>query len=155
MAAESGGIKIISENRKAFHNYYVEEKFEAGLVLKGTEVKSLREGKANLQDSYGLLKGGELYLLNCHIPPYKLGNRENHDPLRTRKLLLNRSELSKLWGKLETEGYSVIPLKLYFRKGLVKIEMALAKGKKSHDKRQATKEKEVKRALAKVTKQRR
>ena len=155
MAAESGGIKIISENRKAFHNYYVEEKFEAGLVLKGTEVKSLREGKANLQDSYGLLKGGELYLLNCHIPPYKLGNRENHDPLRTRKLLLNRSELSKLWGKLETEGYSVIPLKLYFRKGLVKIEMALAKGKKSHDERQATKEKEVKRALAKVTKHRR
>ena len=155
MAAVSGGIKIISENRKAFHNYYVEEKFEAGLVLKGTEVKSLREGKANLQDSYGLLKGGELYLLNCHIPPYKLGNRENHDPLRTRKLLLNRSELSKLWGKLETEGYSVIPLKLYFRKGLVKIEMALAKGKKSHDKRQATKEKEVRRALAKVTKQRR
>lgn len=155
MAAESGGIKIISENRKAFHNYYVEEKFEAGLVLKGTEVKSLREGKANLQDSYGLLKGGELFLLNCHIPPYKLGNRENHDPLRTRKVLLNRSELSKLWGKLETEGYSVIPLKLYFRKGLVKIEMALAKGKKSHDKRQATKEKEVKRALAKVTKHRR
>lgn len=146
------GIKIISENRKAFHNYFVEEKFEAGIILKGTEVKSLREGKANLQDSYGLLKGGELFLLNAHIPPYKLGNRENHDPLRTRKLLLNRSELSKLWGKLETQGYSVIPLKMYFKNGLVKLEMALAKGKKSHDKREATKEKETKRALAKITK---
>lgn len=150
--ADSGGIKIISENRKAFHNYFVEEKFEAGLVLKGTEVKSLREGKANLQDSYGLLKGGELFLLNAHIPPYKSGNRENHDPLRTRKLLLNRSELSKLWGKLETQGYSVIPLKLYFKNGRVKVEMALAKGKKSHDKREATKEKEIKRAMAKITK---
>lgn len=150
--ADSGGIKIISENRKAFHNYFVEEKFEAGLVLKGTEVKSLREGKANLQDSYGLLKGGELFLLNAHIPPYKLGNRENHEPLRTRKLLLNRSELSKLWGKLETQGYSVIPLKLYFKNGRVKVEMALAKGKKSHDKREATKEKEIKRAMAKITK---
>ncbi|MBM4304031.1 MAG: SsrA-binding protein SmpB [Deltaproteobacteria bacterium] len=153
--ATSGGIKIISENRKAFHNYYVEDKFEAGIILKGTEVKSLREGKANLQDSYGLLKSGELFLLNAHIPPYKLGNRENHDPLRTRKLLLNRSELSKLWGKLETQGYSVIPLKMYFKDGLVKVEMALAKGKKSHDKREATKEKEIKRAMAKLTKQRR
>jgi SsrA-binding protein len=152
--ADSGGIKIISENRKAFHNYFVEEKFEAGIVLKGTEVKSLREGKANLQDSYGLLKGGELFLLNAHIPPYKLGNRENHDPLRTRKLLLNRSELSKLWGKLETQGYSVIPLKMYFKKGLVKLEMAIAKGKKSHDKREATKEKEIKRDMAKLTKRR-
>ncbi|NBX68259.1 MAG: SsrA-binding protein SmpB [Proteobacteria bacterium] len=150
--SETGGIKIISDNRKAFHNYTVEEKFEAGIVLKGTEVKSLREGKANLQDSYGLLKGGELFLLNAHIPPYKMGNRENHDPLRTRKLLLNRSELSKLWGKLETQGYSVIPLKMYFKKGLVKLEMGIAKGKKSHDKRQATKEKEVKRAMAKLTK---
>jgi len=149
---ESGGIKIISDNRKAFHNYFIEEKFEAGIVLKGTEVKSLREGKANLQDSYGLLKGGELFLLNAHIPPYKLGNRENHEPLRTRKLLLNRSELSKLWGKLETQGYSVIPLKMYFKKGLVKLEMGIAKGKKSHDKRQATKDKEVKRAMAKITK---
>lgn len=153
--ATSGGIRIISENRKAFHNYYVEDKFEAGIILKGTEVKSLREGKANLQDSYGLLKSGELFLLNAHIPPYKLGNRENHDPLRTRKLLLNRSELSKLWGKLETQGYSVIPLKMYFKDGLVKVEMALAKGKKSHDKREATKEKEIKRAMAKLTKQRR
>lgn len=153
--ATSGGIRIISENRKAFHNYYVEDKFEAGIILKGTEVKSLREGKANLQDSYGLLKSGELFLLNAHIPPYKLGNRENHDPLRTRKLLLNQSELSKLWGKLETQGYSVIPLKMYFKDGLVKVEMALAKGKKSHDKREATKEKEIKRAMAKLTKQRR
>ncbi len=149
---DSGGIKIISENRKAFHNYFVEDKFEAGIILKGTEVKSLREGKASLQDSYGLLKGGELFLLNAHIPPYKLGNRENHDPLRTRKLLLNRSELSKLWAKLETQGYSVIPLKMYFKKGLVKVEMALAKGKKNHDKREATKEKEAKRDLAKITK---
>lgn len=150
--AESSGIKIISENRKAFHNYFVEDKFEAGIMLKGTEVKSLREGKASLQDAYGLLKGRELFLLNAHIPPYKLGNRENHDPLRTRKLLLNRSELDKLWTKLEIKGYSLIPLKMYFKHGIAKVEIAIAKGKKSYDKREATKEKEVKRAMAKITK---
>ncbi|MCX6103199.1 MAG: SsrA-binding protein SmpB [Proteobacteria bacterium] len=150
--AESSGIKIISENRKAFHNYFVEDKFEAGIMLKGTEVKSLREGKASLQDAYGLLKGRELFLLNAHIPPYKLGNRENHDPLRTRKLLLNRSELDKLWTKLEIKGYSLIPLKMYFKNGIAKVEIAIAKGKKSYDKREATKEKEVKRAMAKITK---
>ncbi len=150
--AESSGIKIISENRKAFHNYFVEDKFEAGIMLKGTEVKSLREGKASLQDAYGLLKGRELFLLNAHLPPYKLGNRENHDPLRTRKLLLNRSELDKLWTKLEIKGYSLIPLKMYFKNGIAKVEIAIAKGKKSYDKREATKEKEVKRAMAKITK---
>ncbi len=150
--AESSGIKIISENRKAFHNYFVEDKFEAGIMLKGTEVKSLREGKASLQDAYGLLKGRELFLLNAHIPPYKLGNRENHDPLRTRKLLLNRSELDKLWTKLEIKGYSLIPLKMYFKNGIAKVEIAIAKGKKSYDKREATKEKDVKRAMAKITK---
>ena len=150
--AESSGIKIISENRKAFHNYFVEDKFEAGIMLKGTEVKSLREGKASLQDAYGLLKGRELFLLNAHIPPYKLGNRENHDPLRTRKLLLNRSELDKLWTKLEIKGYSLIPLKMYFKNGIAKVEIAIAKGKKSYDKREATKEKEVKLAMAKITK---
>ena len=150
--AESSGIKIISENRKAFHNYFVEDKFEAGIMLKGTEVKSLREGKASLQDAYGLLKGRELFLLNAHIPPYKLGTRENHDPLRTRKLLLNRSELDKLWTKLEIKGYSLIPLKMYFKNGIAKVEIAIAKGKKSYDKREATKEKEVKRAMAKITK---
>ena len=150
--AESSGIKIISENRKAFHNYFVEDKFEAGIMLKGTEVKSLREGKASLQDAYGLLKGRELFLLNAHIPTYKLGNRENHDPLRTRKLLLNRSELDKLWTKLEIKGYSLIPLKMYFKNGIAKVEIAIAKGKKSYDKREATKEKEVKRAMAKITK---
>ena len=151
--SEDGGIKIVSENRKARHNYFIEDRFEAGVQLLGTEVKSLREGKASLQDAYAIFKNNELYLINSHIPPYKLGNRENHDPLRTRKLLLHRSELDKLWGKIEIKGYSLIPLKLYFKKGRCKAEIAVAKGKKSFDKRESTKEREAKRDLAKASKQ--
>jgi SsrA-binding protein len=147
-----GGIKIICENRKARHNYHIEDRFEAGMVLRGTEVKALRDGKANLQDAYAILKSGELFLLNAHINPYALGNRENHDPLRTRKLLLHRAELSKLWGKMEIKGYSLIPLKMYFKKGKAKIEIALGKGKKLHDKRASTKEREANRQMAKVMK---
>ena len=150
---EEAGIKIICENRKARHNYFIEEHFEAGLVLTGTEVKSLREGKANLQDAYAIFKGGELYLLNANIAPYNMGNRENHEPLRTRKLLLHQAELHKLWGKIEIKGYSLIPLKMYFKKGLAKVEIALARGKKAHDKRESTKEREAKRDLAKISKQ--
>lgn len=154
MSNESGGggIKIICDNKKAFHDYFIEDRFEAGMVLKGTEVKSLREGKANIRDSYAHFKGGELFLLNAHISPYMHGNRENHEPTRTRKLLLKHSELSKLWGKLEIRGYSLIPIKMYFKAGIAKIEIGLAKGKKAHDKRASTKEKEAKRELAKVAK---
>ncbi len=147
-AEEKGeGIKIICENRKARHNYSIEERFEAGIVLRGTEVKSLRNGKANLQDSYAIFKNTELYLLNAHISPYEMGNRENHDPLRTRKLLMSRAELDKLWGRAEIKGNAVIPLKMYFKKGIVKVEIGLGKGKKLYDKRSTEKEREMKRDL--------
>jgi SsrA-binding protein len=151
--SDEGGIKIICDNKKAFHNYFIEEKFEAGMVLKGTEVKSLRTGKANIRDAYAVFKGMELYLINAHISAYEMGNRENHEPLRTRKLLLKHSELSKLWGKTEIKGYALVPLKMYFKKGLAKIEIGIGRGKKSFDKRASTKEKEAKRDMARVVKQ--
>ena len=150
--SESGGIKIICDNRKARHNYSLEDKFEAGMVLVGTEVKSLRDGKGNLQDAYAIFKGKELFLINANIASYAMGSRENHEPLRTRKLLLHEEELNKLWSKLEVKGYSLIPTKMYFKKGLVKIEIALGKGKKTFDKRASTKERDAKRDLAKVMK---
>ncbi|NBX92610.1 MAG: SsrA-binding protein SmpB [Proteobacteria bacterium] len=155
MSNQEGGIKIICDNRKASHNYFLEERFEAGLVLTGTEVKSLRAGKANLQDAYAILKNGELYLINAHIAPYAQGNRENHDPLRTRKLLVHKSELNKLFGKSEIRGFTLIPTKMYFKKGRAKVEVALAKGKTGIDKRQATKEQEAKREMAKLSKRNR
>lgn len=150
--SDEGGIKIISDNRKASHNYFLEERFEAGLVLTGTEVKSLRDGKANLADAYAVFKGKELFLVNCHITEYKQGNINNHEPLRTRKLLLHQSELNKLWTKLAIRGYSLIPTKLYFRKGKAKAEIAIGRGKKAFDKRASEKEKEVKRGMAKLMK---
>lgn len=146
------GIKIICENRAAFHNYSIEERWEAGLVLVGTEVKALRDAKGNLRDAYAVLKGGQLYLLNCHIGPYTHGNRENHEPLRSRKLLLHRAELNKLWSKMEIKGYSLLPLKLYFKEGVVKAELGLGKGKKLHDKRAASKERDEKRNMDKLRK---
>lgn len=151
-APATGGIKIITENRKARHNYFIEDKFEAGMCLTGTEVKSLRDGKANLADAYAIFKNGELFLLNAHISPYTQGSRANHEPLRTRKLLLHRAELSKLWGKIEIKGYSLVPLKMYFKNGVAKIEIALGKGKKLHDKRESTKEREAQRQMDKITK---
>lgn len=151
-AQDGGGIKIICDNRKARHNYFIEDRFEAGICLKGTEVKSLRDGKANLMDAYAIFKSGELFLLNAHISPYTLGNRANHEPLRTRKLLLHRSELSKLWGKIEIKGYSLIPLKMYFKKGIAKVEIGIGKGKKLHDKRASTKEREEKKAMSQAVK---
>lgn len=146
------GIKIIAENRKARHDYFVEEKLEAGLVLTGTEVKSLRAGKANLQDSYAIAKSGELWLLNAHIPPYDLGNRANHEPLRTRKLLVHKEEFRKLAGRIEGTGYSLIPLRMYFKDGIVKVEVGIAKGKKAHDKRDSIKERESKRQMDQLRK---
>ena len=150
--SEESGIKIICENRNARHNYFIEDRYEAGLVLKGTEVKALRDGKANLRDAYAVFKNRELFLINAHISPYAMGNRENHDPLRSRKLLLHRSELDKLWGKSEIRGYTLVPLKMYFKKGKAKVEIALGRGKKKYDKRAATKEREEKRHLARITK---
>ena len=139
--------QVVSTNRKAYHDYFIEETYEAGITLLGTEVKSLREGKANLKDSYALIKGNEIFLLNCHISPYSHGNIQNHDPLRTRKLLLHRKEINKLWGKLTQKGLTLIPLKIYFKKGKAKVEIGLCKGKKQYEKREVLKEKEARREI--------
>ncbi len=143
-------IKIVCQNRKAYHDYEILETFEAGLVLKGTEVKSLRQGRANLKDSYVIIKDGEAYLLNCHISPYSHGNIMNHDPLRTRKLLLNKREIQRLMGKVAIKGYTIVPLKIYFKGPWAKVEIALAKGKKIYDKRAKIKEKEMQREMARA-----
>lgn len=146
--------KIICNNKKAYHNYFIEEKFEAGMVLSGTEVKSLRMGKANLNDSFALVRSGEAFLNNLHISPYDFGNRENHDPDRMRKLLLHKKEIVRIFGKIREQGYSVVPLKLYFKNSLVKVEMGLAKGKKLYDKREDMKQKDHKRDMAQALKSR-
>ena len=130
------GLKIISINRKAGFNYFFLDNFEAGIVLKSSEVKSLREGKVNISESYAFDSKGEIFLINSHIPEYKESSYNNHDPKRNRKLLLNKKEINKLIGKLHSEGLTLIPTKLYFKKGKAKIEIAVAKGKKQHDKRQ-------------------
>ena len=148
------GEKLICNNKKAYHDYFIEEKYEAGMVLKGTEVKSLRMGKANLNDSFALVKNGEAFLHNLHISPYDFGNRENHDPDRMRKLLLHKKEIGKLFGKIREQGYSVVPLRLYFNNGMVKVEVGLAKGKKLYDKREDMKKKDMKREVAQALKQR-
>lgn len=135
-------IKIVSTNKKASFNYFLEERFEAGIVLTGTEVKSLRLGQANLSDSYVLVKPDGAYLLNCHISPYSAGHQFNHEPTRTRKLLLHKNEIQKLFGRTETKGYSLIPTKIYFLRGRAKVEIALAKGKKKGDKRDTIRRRE-------------
>ena len=137
-----GGLKIICNNRKAKFNYFFNEFFEAGIVLKGSEVKSLRDGKANISESYAFDEQGELYLVNSHIPSYKESSYNNHDPKRNRKLLLNKKEINKLIGRINREGYTLIPTKLYFRKGKAKVEIAVAKGKKHYDKRHTKKKKD-------------
>jgi SsrA-binding protein len=146
--------KVICNNKKAYHNYFIEEKFEAGMVLTGTEVKSLRLGKANLNDSFALVKSGEAFLNNLHISPYDFGNRQNHDPDRVRKLLLHKKEIVRIFGKIREQGYSVVPLRLYFKNGLVKVEMGLAKGKKLYDKREDLKKKDQTREMSQAFKER-
>ncbi len=129
------GKKIISTNRKAFHEYHIFDKFNAGMVLTGTEIKSIRKGAVNLKDSFVKLDDNEVFLYNCHISPYEQGNRYNHEEKRTRKLLLNKKEIDKLIGKIKKDGYAIVPLELYLENGWAKIEIALAKGKKLYDKR--------------------
>ena len=136
------GLKIISLNRKARFNYFFTEFYEAGIVLKGSEVKSLRDGKSNISESYALDSKGEIYLVNSHIPSYKESSYNNHNPKRNRKLLLNKREINKLIGKINIEGLTLIPTKLYFKKGKAKVEIAVAKGKKKYDKRQVKKKKD-------------
>lgn len=128
-------IKTIARNKKAMHDYFIEEVYEAGIVLKGTEVKSIRQGKVNLKDSYAAVQNEEVYVYNMHISPYEKGNIYNVDPTRTRKLLLNKREINKLIGYTQQKGLTLVPLKLYFKKGLVKMKLAVARGKKLHDKR--------------------
>ena len=137
-------MKIVCQNKKARHEYFLDEFFEAGLVLMGAEVKSLREGRGNLVDSYAKIKRGEVFLHHMHITPYPFAHHMEMDPVRTRKLLLNKREIKRLIGKTEVKGYSLIPTKVYFTRGKAKVEIALAKGKKKYDKRQALKEKELK-----------
>ena len=143
-------IKIISVNRQAYHDYFVERTIEAGISLVGTEIKSIRDGKVNLRGSYAIARNGELWLENAHIAVYEHGNRYNHEPLRNRKLLLHRREIEQLQAKVATKGLTLIPLKLYLKGGKAKIELGLCRGKKLYDKREAIAERDVKREMERV-----
>lgn len=148
-------MKIIAEHRRARYDYLIEETLEAGIQLTGTEVKALREGRANIAESYASAERGELFLINSHIPPYGPASQFNHEPRRPRKLLVSRRQLNRLKGAVEREGRTVVPLKMYFNdRGLAKLEIALAKGKKAHDKREATKDRDWKRDQARLMKDR-
>jgi SsrA-binding protein len=153
-ADEQDGHKIIARNKRARHDYQIIDTWEAGIVLTGTEVKSLRDGKANLTDSYGILKDGEVFLLNLHISPYEQGNRFNHEPTRTRKLLMHRKEIRKLIGAVERQGLTLVPLEMYFKRGVAKVTLALGKGKKLHDKRADEKKREDQRDMARAVRAR-
>ncbi len=146
-------IKIVCNNKKAYHDYFIDETFEAGIVLTGTEVKSIRQGRVNLKDSFARIKNGELFLLNVHISPYEQADGfAQHDPERTRKLLLHKKEIEKLIGKTKQKGYTLVPTKLYFKRGKVKVELGLARGKHHYDKRETLKKKEGARELARAFK---
>ena len=148
------GDRVVAQNRKARHEFHVLETWETGIVLQGTEVKSLRAGKANLADAFATLSGGELWLFNMHVSPYEQGNRFNHDPLRPRKLLMHRSELRKLVGQVEQKGLTLVPLSMYFNSsGRAKVELAIARGKKMHDKRDTEKERDWKREQGRLLRQ--
>jgi SsrA-binding protein len=155
MAEKSSGEKVVATNKKAFHDYFILERLEAGICLLGTEVKAIREGRLNLKDSYALVQSGETYLLNCHISPYSHGNRENHDPTRSRKLLLHLREIRKLIGKTQEKGLTLVPLRVYLKKGRVKVELGIARGKKLIDKRETERRKEADREARAAMKNRR
>ena len=150
---EKEKIKIACENRKARHDYFIHETYEAGIELRGTEVKSLRAGKANLRDSYAEVKVGEVFVEHMHISPYEQGNIFNHEPLRRRRLLLHKREILKLFGKTREKGFTLIPLKIYFKKGRAKMELALASGKHNYDKRDALHEKSAQRDIERALKE--
>ena len=138
----NSGLKIICLNRKASFNFFFNDLIEAGIVLKGSEIKSVRDGKVNIADSYGIIKDGEVFLINSHIASYKQASYINHDPIQERKLLLNKKEINKVVGKIQREGFSLIPTKMYFKKGKAKMEIAIAKGKKQYDKRETKKKRD-------------
>src|SRR5690625_7293 len=144
--------KTIARNRRARHDYFIEETYEAGLVLQGTEIKSIRAGRVNITDAHARIIDGEAQIINMHIAPYEQGNRFNHDPTRTRKLLLHRHEIDKIWGLTQRQGYTLIPLKLYIKNGYAKILLGLGKGKRLHDKRETLKQKQMKRDIDRALK---
>jgi SsrA-binding protein len=146
--------KVVATNREAHHHYHIIETHECGIALTGTEVKSIREGRCNLKDSYGLIRNGEAWLLNAHISPYSHGHRDNHDPTRTRKLLLHRREIDRLAGKAQEKGLTLVPTRMYLKKGRVKIELAVAKGKKLFDKRETERRREADREARAMMKER-
>lgn len=148
------GIHVVARNRRARHEYDLLDKLEAGLVLTGTEVKSLRNGKASLDDAYAMVENGEVWLLGCDIPEYLQANRMNHKPKRPRKLLLNRSEILKIAGKATEKGLTLVPLSLYFRKGIAKVELCVARGRKTYDKREALKSQDAKREIDRALRRR-
>lgn len=149
------GIKIIASNKKAYHEYFIDDVYEAGIMLQGTEVKSLRLGNVNIKESFCRIKNGELFINNMNISPYEQGNRENHDPTRVRKLLLHKIELDKITRKVDEKGFSLVPTKIYFKGNLAKIEVGIGRGKKLHDKRESLKEKQATREIAKIFKENR
>jgi len=146
--SEPAGIKTIAKNKKARHDFEIFDTWEAGLVLLGSEVKALRDGRVNMGDSFGEIRKGEAWLCKMHIGPYEMANRENHDPFRRRKMLLNRREIRKILPRIEERGLTLVPLKLYFKKGMVKVEIGLGRGKKVHDKRDSKAKKDVDRRIA-------
>jgi len=147
MSPEDSQERVVATNRKALHDYFILERYEAGIVLKGTEVKSLRQGSANLQDGYALVRSGELWLVGMHISPFDKGNINNHDPIRDRKLLMHKKELLRITGKASDKGLTLVPLKVYFKKNIVKVEIGLAQGKRAYDKREAIKKRDVERQI--------
>ncbi len=140
-------VKVVASNPKAFHDYFIEDRYEAGIVLTGSEIKSVREGRVNLRDSFVLIKDGEAWLMNAHIAPYKQAGRENHDPRRPRKLLLHRYQINRLMGRVQEKGYTIVPLQMYIKGRWAKVEIALARGKKLYDKRRAIAEREAERKI--------
>ena len=149
-APKKNEVQSIARNKRARHDYHILETWEAGIALVGTEVKSLREGKANISDAYGTVRDAELYLLNLHISPYERGGYTNHEPTRTRKLLLHRKEIRRLIGAVERQGLTLVPLELYFKNGVVKVALALGKGKKLHDKRDTERARDAEREMARA-----
>lgn len=143
-------FKVIAQNKKATHDYFIEETFEAGIVLTGTEIKSIRSGRVNLKDSFARINNGEAFIINMHISPFEHGNRFNHEPTRTRKLLLNKKEIDKLIGLTKEKGYSLVPLRIYLKNGFAKIDIALAKGKKLYDKRDTIAKRDADRQIARA-----
>ena len=149
-----GEGKVIAQNKKAYHDFFIEETYEAGIVLQGTEIKSMRNGRVQLKDSYAKIMNGEVFIIGMHISPYEQGNRYNHDPERTRKLLLHRKQINKLIGETKEAGYSLVPLKIYLKNGYAKMLIGLARGKKKYDKREDLKQKEAKRDIERAFRER-